>query len=104
MDKVDQPRTTGAICLGPTGNDQGSYNFLSLNIDAMIKRRKFKELPMLSRVICRVHYLGRKTKSPDGITFHDRSRVIIGDNDAADDNIATTGVETDNEDDLNVPR
>ena len=87
---VNEPRTIGTICLGPTGNDQGSYKLLSLKIRQMIKRSKFTELPMLSRVIRRVHYLGWKTKCSDGVTFYDRSKVIIDDSDVALDDAAST--------------
>ena len=29
-DNTDKPRTSGSICLGPTGNDQGTYVLLNL--------------------------------------------------------------------------
>ena len=47
-------RTCGipAICLGPTGNRQGSYFFVSLVITGkIIKRRAFAELPVPQSVI-----------------------------------------------------
>ena len=70
----------------------------------MIQRKKFTELLMPSKVIRRVHYLERKTKSPDGVTFHDRSRVLIYDDDVNGDITSTTGVkEGDLGDDPNDP-
>lgn len=44
-------RTRGAVSLGPTGNLQGTYKFLSLTTGQVIKRRQFKELPMPILVI-----------------------------------------------------
>ncbi|KAL7463061.1 hypothetical protein ACHAXS_003437 [Conticribra weissflogii] len=39
-------QTQPAVCLGPTGNLQGTYKFFALNTGRVIKRRQFKELPM----------------------------------------------------------
>ena len=41
-----EPRTNWAICLGPTGNMQGSYKFLSLNTGKKIVKRNFTEMPI----------------------------------------------------------
>jgi hypothetical protein len=38
-----------SICLGPTGNLQGTYNFFSLVTGQIIKRRSFTELPARTR-------------------------------------------------------
>ncbi len=42
---------TGAINLGPTGNIQGTHNFLSSKTWDLNVRRKWTELPVLSEVI-----------------------------------------------------
>jgi len=44
-------RTLGAICLGPVGNAQGSYNFLSLRTWKVIKRKTWVSIPMPQHVI-----------------------------------------------------
>jgi hypothetical protein len=44
-------RTVGGISLGPTGNMQGTYKFLSLLTKRMIKARSFTPLPMPQEVI-----------------------------------------------------
>lgn len=44
-------RVTGAIALGPTGNAQGSYKFISLSTWRIIIRRSFDVLPMPSEVM-----------------------------------------------------
>lgn len=44
-------RTLGAICLGPVGNAQGSYNFLSLKTWRVIKRKTWVSVPMPQHVI-----------------------------------------------------
>ena len=36
-----EERAQGAICLGPTGNQQGTYNFFSLRSGKKITRGKF---------------------------------------------------------------
>ena len=48
---TNTPRTIGAICLGPSGNLQGGYEFLSLNIGHIVKRRAFTELPTPTEVL-----------------------------------------------------
>ncbi|KAL7464347.1 hypothetical protein ACHAXS_004676 [Conticribra weissflogii] len=45
------PRTQPAICLGPTGNLQGTYKFFSLRTGLVLKRRQFKCLPMPDSMI-----------------------------------------------------
>ena len=44
-------RTRGAISLGPTFDEQGSYKFLVLNTGEKITRRKWDEVPMPDMVI-----------------------------------------------------
>jgi hypothetical protein len=47
-------RTVGAIALGPTGNIQGTYKFMSLLTGKLIKARAFTPLPMPEEVIKQV--------------------------------------------------
>ncbi len=49
-----EPRTRWGICLGPTGNLQGSYKFMPLSTGKKIKRRKFTEMPITENVIKQV--------------------------------------------------
>ncbi len=42
------PRTKGAICLGPSGNLQGGYKFMSLNSMKKIVQRSWDAIPMES--------------------------------------------------------
>jgi hypothetical protein len=46
-----KPRTVGAIALGPSGNIQGSYNFLNLSTWRVVKRRRWTALPIPQDVI-----------------------------------------------------
>ena len=46
-----EPRTKWGICLGPTGNMQGSYKFMSLSTGKKIVRRKFTEMLMTESVM-----------------------------------------------------
>ena len=64
-----QRHTHAAICLGPTGNLQGSYCFLCLETGKCITHRNFTELPMPQSVIDRVHHLATAENSSDGLTF-----------------------------------
>jgi hypothetical protein len=73
-------RTVGAVCLGPTGNAQGTYSFLSLSTGRKIDRRTWTELPMPAEVITRVHTLARRNKADSTLTFtrHDNSAIDDG--------------------------
>jgi hypothetical protein len=59
----------GAICLGPTGNLQGSYKFLKLRTGRRITRRKWTDLRMPQEVIDRVDELGKADGQPELLTF-----------------------------------
>jgi len=70
-----KPRSVPAICLGPTGNIQGTYNFLSLVTGLVIHRRHFTELPVPQSVIDRVAYFARNSGVSKDLVFADRHRV-----------------------------
>ena len=72
--------TVGAICLGPTGNLQGSYKFLNLRTGKKITCRNFTPLPMPQAVIDRVNQLSKLDSQPELLTFFDRNGNEIGDN------------------------
>ena len=78
-DNTMVPRTVGAICLGPTGNQQGTHYFLSLQTGRVLKRTNFTELPMPDDVIDRVSALGRQQGMPRSLTFGDRYGHILHD-------------------------
>jgi hypothetical protein len=59
---TQQATSRDVICLGPTGNMQGSYYFIDLNTKAVIKRRRFQELPVPDSVIKKVETWGRRDK------------------------------------------
>jgi hypothetical protein len=52
-----EPRTIGAINLGPTGNIQGPHRFMSLVTGEIIVRRTWTELPIPSEVLIRMEEL-----------------------------------------------
>ncbi len=68
------PRTTPAICVGPTGNLQGSYFFFSLVTGQIIRRCLWSELPVPDAVIEHVAHFAQKSGSPPGLVFSDRCR------------------------------
>jgi hypothetical protein len=57
-------RSMGAIALGPTGNAQGDFNFMSLSSGAKISRHQWTALPMTDTSIARVHALGIEDNQP----------------------------------------
>ena len=65
-------RTTGAICLGPTGSVHGTHYFLNLSTGARITRHRWTDLPMPQDVINRVSELGQAQRMPPTLTFGDR--------------------------------
>jgi hypothetical protein len=67
-------RGTPAICLGPTGNFQGIYNFLSLVTGLLIKRRHFTKLPIPQPVIDCVSTLAINKGVSTDLVFADCSR------------------------------
>jgi len=71
------PRTRGAIALGPSGNLQGGFKFMALNTGKKITRYSWDEIPMPETVIARVNLLGRD--QPEQLVFTDRHGNVIGD-------------------------
>ena len=51
------PRTQGAICMGPSGNKQGGFKFLSLRSGQTITRRSWDRIQMPGTAIDRVKAL-----------------------------------------------
>ncbi|MFM6182690.1 MAG: reverse transcriptase domain-containing protein [Dolichospermum sp.] len=65
-------RTVGALCLGPTGNEQGTHYFYSLVSGRIIRRTHFTELPIPADVIVRISDIGRDQGMPPTLTFGNR--------------------------------
>ena len=72
-------RTLGAICLGPTGNQQGGHWFLSLTSGARIIRHRWTSLPAPHEVICQVNSMGKRQDMPSILTFANRAGTEIWD-------------------------
>ena len=68
-------RALPAICLGPTGNFQGSYNFLNLVTGLVIKRRAFHEIPAPDSIIAHVMALATTSGVSRDLVFADRCQV-----------------------------
>ena len=66
-------RSTPSMCLGPTGNFQGTYKFFNLLTGDVIKRRNFTVLPYPNRMIKKINEWGAKNKLEAKLTFHDRN-------------------------------
>jgi hypothetical protein len=76
-----EPRTSGAIALRPSGNEQGGHYFLSLHTGKRILRNHWTVLPMPNDVVDAVHRLAAASKQAGGITFTDKDGNIITDDD-----------------------
>ena len=63
-----------SICLGPTGNRQGTYNFLSLVSGMVVKWRTWNKLPVPQSVIDRVSRLAKTSGVLKDLIFVDRHR------------------------------
>ena len=70
-----QSRGLPTICLGPTGNIQGTYSFLNLSTGLVIKRCRFVELPAPDSVIQRVNDLAATSGVPTTLVFADRTKT-----------------------------
>ena len=77
-DMYDQ--TVGAICLGPTGNQQCGHYFMSLATGECLIRSQWTLLPLPRKAQTRVNYFGCKQKMPKSLTFGDRHGQEIPDN------------------------
>ncbi len=71
-----EPRTNWAICMRPTGNLQGSYEFLSLATGKKVTRRKFTKMPVTDAVIKQVEEMAAKDGAIKGINFKDRKGLV----------------------------
>ena len=79
------PRTVDAICLGPTGNLQGSYKFFSLDTMQKIVCHQFVSLPMPKSIIQRVNIIALRENQPrlHDIRFTVRDGKIVNVNDSS---------------------
>ena len=65
-------RTLGAICLGPSGNEQGGHYFMCLRTGRRLHRFAWTPLPMPEDAITRVTALGAQQGMPKTLMFSDR--------------------------------
>ncbi|KAL7509413.1 hypothetical protein ACHAXN_008345, partial [Cyclotella atomus] len=81
-----RPRTTSAIALGPTGNAQGTYKFLSLTTGKKIKRRFWTEYPAVpDSVIKKVEQLAAKDGRYGNLSFANRNGDLFAWNNEVDE-------------------
>ena len=95
-----QRRTIGAICLGPSGNEQGGHYFMSLMTGQRLHRDRWTALPMPQDVIDRVSNMGRRQHMPKSLTFADRFGHELEDHhDSVDDDHDSDYIPDDEDDD-----
>jgi len=68
-------RTSGAIALRPSRNEQGGHYFLSLHTGKRILRNNWTVLPMPNDVVHAIHRLAAASKQAGGITYDDKDEV-----------------------------
>jgi hypothetical protein len=68
-DNTMQPRTTGAIYLGPSGNEQGTHYFYSLTTGRMLSWPSFTELPMPKHIIQCLSDMSQNHNMHNSLTF-----------------------------------
>ncbi len=59
--------------MGPTGNLQGSYKFMSLTTGKKIAQCKFTEMPMTEAVMKQIKKWAMKDRAQNGLTFKNRN-------------------------------
>ena len=74
-----------AICLGPSGNTQGVFKFMSIHLETNINRRSWDSIPIPDTIIARVNEIEKG--EPETFIFTDCKVRIIGDSEL-------TGVDT----------
>ena len=67
-----QARTLGAICLRPSGNEQGRHYFMCLRTGQRLHQVAWTPLPMPEDAITRVTALGAQQGMPKTLTFSDQ--------------------------------
>jgi hypothetical protein len=70
-------RSTPAIVLGPTGNLQGTYKFLSLVTGKKVKQCAFTPFPMPDLVIKKVKAYGKSTALLGIFDFADKNGILF---------------------------
>jgi hypothetical protein len=98
-DNSMQARTTGAIALRPTGNEQGGFYFMSLTTGRQLNRDHWHELPTPQDVIDRVHNLARQSYAARDLVFQYRDGAPL---DEDDESAADLDYEPDDEDDESI--
>jgi hypothetical protein len=95
-------RTTGALALRPTGNEQGGHYFFSLSTGRILNRNRWTALPMPAEIIDRVHTLARRQAADPGLLFTDRTGTPLVDpeDDDSDDESYQYASEQDDDEDL----
>jgi hypothetical protein len=100
-------RTTGAISLRPTGNQQGGYYFMSLASGRRLNRKPkdWTELPMPQEVLDRVHTLARRSQGALTFAWRDGSPILNDeeDDDVDDEDFVPEDDESDDEHDYDEP-
>jgi len=78
-DNSMEPRTSGAIALRPSGNEQGVHYFLRLHTGKWILRNNRTVLPIPNDMVDAIHRLAAALKQAGGITFMDKNGNIRND-------------------------
>ena len=55
-----EPRTHKAIALGLSKNLEGTIKFFSLDTGVVLRRRSFREMPVIPSIMCKVGQIANK--------------------------------------------
>ena len=61
------------MCLGPTGDLQGTHYFYNLDTGKQIRHSKWTEIPMPKAMVEKLIQIGEKQKAVPGLKFSDRN-------------------------------
>ena len=88
IDNSTKPRTSGAIALMSSGNLEGSWYYMLLVNEQIVKRTKATVLPIPNEVILHLNKLAlnRKTANVKSPVFENSHTVFDDDDDVEDDN------------------
>ena len=93
IDNSTKPRTAGAIALMSSGNLEGSWYYMLLANERIVKRTKATVLPMPDEVILHLNALAskRKTANVKQPVFENSNHTVFNDDDDIDDDTEYIG-------------
>ena len=70
-------RTTSVLCLGPMGNQRGTYQFFSLEMGRILRRYEQTDMPFTPSTADRVHHMADCNRQINRLKFRDRTNRVM---------------------------